>query len=85
MYVLAFFYEAQSYIYIAIPDSQQRRSPATIHDRFPVSRDAPPVGGGVERPLEEEVGIGALLGRDTDAGAVVIETDEVVPLGKETG
>ena len=38
----------------------------------------------MERPLEEEVGTGALLGRDTDAGAVVIGAEEVVPLGKET-
>lgn len=76
--------EAQLYIYIAIPDSQKRRSPTAIHDKFPASRDAPPVEGGVERPPEEEVGIGALLGRDTDAGAVVVGAEEVVPLGKET-
>jgi len=65
-----------------MPDSQKKRSPAAIHDRFPASRGASLVGGGGEMPPDEEVGSGALLGRETDAGPLVVDM-VVVSLGKE--
>jgi hypothetical protein len=64
-----------------MPDSQKKRSPTAIHDRFPASREALLVGGG-EMPPDVKVGSGALLGRETDAGPLVVEM-VVVSLGKE--